>query len=213
MNSTTTNKQSIQPPPQVAEAPDDPAPPAGPGQRMKRERPDGPHSFAVRTRIVRATGSDDRYPCGAVRALPSPNRDTVVLQATDGKQAVCLLTTGRMAQPCLVPPGVLPTRQSGSDVIVRMVDEYWQSSEGKHAPDTYGPLTDQFPSVAEVLPIVGKRLFHETQRHAEQRRQTAGQGESMHIMLGVDVELLRKIAESLGNSKLTLFVPVQIKNG
>lgn len=87
--------------------------------RKKRTLP-GTHCFAVKTRIGRSTGGDGKFSCGSVRALPSVNKDEVVLQATDGHQAACLLTHGQMTSPRLVPTGVLPTRQLPKPVGMRV---------------------------------------------------------------------------------------------
>ncbi len=35
---------------------------------------------------------------------------------------------------------------------------------------------------------------------------------AMHVALGIDIDLLRIAAESLGTTKLTLFVPVPVKD-
>ena len=167
-------------------------------------------AFGIRTRIARAVGKHDRYSCDAVRALPSVNREEVVLQVTDGKQAACLLAPGQRAESRLVPADVLPTRQLLKPAVVRLVDGHWQSSEGRIAEDTYGTGEGAFPPIGDVLPAVGKRPLYETQAQA-QRRQSKGNCESLCVALGIDVDVLRKTAEALGNSKLTLFVPLPVK--
>ena len=96
--------------------------------------PRGAHNFAVRTRLAKATGKDGgRYAYDSIQALPSPAKDTVILEATDSRQAVCLLAPGQMAGSKLVPSGVLPTRQLPQDAVINLVDGQWQSSEGRIA--------------------------------------------------------------------------------
>jgi len=146
----------------------------------------------VRTRLARSTGTDKHYKLGAVRALPTKKKDTVVLQATDGRQAVCLIAPGRMRSPRLVPPVVLPKRKDVKGVVIDLADERWRSSEGRSTPDEYAGESC-YPSIAEVLPKLGTR--------AQTRR----------VQLGIDVALLSKVADSLGTSKLTLFIPIPDK--
>jgi hypothetical protein len=150
--------------------------------------------FGIRTRLARAAGEDGRYKLATIRALPSTKKDTVVLQATDGKQAVCVLAPGEMSRPRLVPAEVLPRRKSSKGSSVELVGDKWRSSEGPSVPDEYG---DQFcyPPIAEVLPKFSVR------------------GKAPPVQLGIDLALLSKVAESLGTSKLTLFVPVPVKPG
>ena len=64
----------------------------------------GVHSFRVHSRIAKAVGEDKRYKLNAVRALPSREKGKVVLQASNGQQAVCVLVPGRLSSPRLVPP-------------------------------------------------------------------------------------------------------------
>ena len=68
-----------------------------------------------------------------------------------------------------------------------------------------------FPTMSDVLPVVGKQPFHETTAQARQR-QLNDPAPHMMVTLGIDLDLLRKAAEALGTSKLTLFVPVPIKD-
>lgn len=79
--------------------------------------------FGVRTRIARAAGKDGQYPCGAIRALPAPpsndHGDRVILQATDGHQATCVLSPGEMSGTRLIPADVLPKVCSVSRVVAK----------------------------------------------------------------------------------------------
>ena len=175
----------------------------------------GGEGFTVRGRIGRATGEAGRYSCDRVRALPGPKRNQVVLEATDGHQATCVLAPGSMSSSKLVPPQVLPTRRTQQDVHVRLVDNQWQSSDGKHADE---PAEEgRFPPIGDVLPVLGSRPFYETASQAERRRAAMADQtgkdtpESMHVMTGIDVAELSKIAEGLGTSKLTLYVPVPVR--
>lgn len=180
---------------------------AAPPQRTNKTT-----TFGVHTRIAKAAGKDGRYSCGAIRALPGVERDQVVLEATDGHQATCVLVPGEMNDARLVPAGVLPTRQLGKPEAIRLIGNQWQSTEGKLADDQYGEDGGSFPPIAEVLPAAGKTPFFETPRHAESRRRKAGEPESMHIVLGVDIDTLRKIGDGLGTSKLSLIVPVPVRH-
>lgn len=171
----------------------------------------GVHCFGIRTRIAKSVGKNDKYKCGSVRALPSVNKDQVVLQATDGHHATCLLTNGQMTTPRLVPASVLPSRYLAKPIGVRLLDGQWESLEGRIVADTQDPNGEsQFPKIGDVLPVVSKTPFHETPMQAERRKST-DTTPSMHVVLGIDLELLRKAAESLGTMKLTLFVPVPVK--
>lgn len=147
----------------------------------------GPHYFGVRTLLARAAGRDGRYKLSAIRALPSRKPNTVVLQGTDGQQAVCLITTGTMRSPRLVPADVLPSRRNTEPTLVDVLNGQWQSSDGKTAPDVFTP-EDGYPKIADVLPKFGPRVGKPP------------------IQLGVDVTLLNKIADALGTPKLTLFI-------
>jgi hypothetical protein len=165
-------------------------------------------TFSIQTRIGRAAGDDGRYSCGAVRALPAADPEQVVLEATDGKQAVCLVIPGTMSERRLVPTGVLPTRQLNRPATIALLGLQWQSSEGKLAHDQYGPDAS-FPPVADVLPEVHPTPYAETPAEVQDRIERSGL-RSTHVVLGIDVDLLRKIAEGLGTSKLTLMIPVPI---
>ena len=170
----------------------------------------GAHCFGVKTRIAKAIGKNERYQCGAVRALPSVNKGEVVLQATDGQQATCLLTGGQMSSARLVPPEVLPTRQLTKPMGVRLMGGQWESLDGKSTPDR-GQGSGTFPRLGDVLPVVGKHSFCETAAQA-QRRRASDPSPSMHIVMGIDLDLLRKTAEALGTTKVTLLVPVPVKD-
>jgi len=170
-----------------------------------------PHCFAIRTRIAKAAGEDGNYRLAAIRGLPSTDRGNVLLQATDGRQAVCLLTAGKMAGSRLVPTSVLPGRRLSSDVEVKLVDGQWQSSEGRIAEDIEEPGDGKYPPLAEVLPGVHKRPYYETRSQAEKRRKPDGSIVTPHVVLAIDLAMLTKVADGLGTSKLTLMVPVPVK--
>jgi len=161
--------------------------------RRRRSPPiGGPHYFGIRTRLAKSVGIDKRYRLNAIRVLPSSKKDTVVLQATDGKQAVCLLTLGKMSSPRLVPSAVLPTRKDAKGTMVDLADDQWRSSDGKSVPDDYAGESC-YPQLSDVLPKIST------------------QARSSQVRLGIDLDVLSKVAESLGTSKLTLFVPVPRK--
>lgn len=181
------------------------------GKRKPHASPPGVNTFGIKTRIAKSVGKDGHYKCGSVRALPSVNPGEVVLQATDGHQAVCLLTGGQMANARLVPPGVLPVKQLAQPVGIRLSDGQWESLDGKIAADRADAGESSFPKIGDALPVVGKQPFHETTAHAQQRCKT-DKAHSMHVTVGIDIDLLRKAAESLGTTKLTLFVPVPVKD-
>lgn len=182
------------------------------GTKKRTPTPSGLHCFAVKTRIAKSVGKDGNYKCGSVRALPSVNKDEVVLEATDGHHATCLLTNGQMTTPRLVPVSVLPTKSLPRPVGVRLLDGQWESLEGRIVPDTQDAGGERnYPKLGDVLPVVGKVPFYETKIQAE-RRMATDPTPSMHVALGIDLDLLRKAAESLGTTKLTLFVPVPVKD-
>ena len=203
----------LTPPPPARDFRVKPSPPSVPSPPAKRVRlicsPSGTHSFTVKTRIAKAVGKNGRYACGSVRALPSVHKNEVLLQATDGHQATCVLTQGQMSSSRLIPAGVLPTRQASKPVGVQLMGGRWESSEGATVEDATGD--DSFPSLGDVLPQVGKYPFYETAVQADRRR-TTDPALSMYLMLGIDIDLLRKAADALGTSKLTLLVPVPVKD-
>ena len=90
------------------------------------------------------------------------------------------------------------------------MDGQWQSSEGRIAQARVDE-PGAFPPIADVLPQVHKRPYYETARQAEVRQKSNGQVESVHVVVGIDTALLNKVAEALGNPKLTLMVPVPIR--
>jgi hypothetical protein len=169
------------------------------------------NNFGVHTRIARAVGKDSRYSSDAIRALPSPNKDEVVLQATDGHQATCLLVPGQMTEARLVPNQVLPARHLPKPAAVHLIDGHWQSSEGKIAQDSYGVGEGAFPPISQVLPAVYKRPFYETAAQAQKRHQSNGVADSVHVVVGIDIDHLLHVTEAFGTRKLTLFVPVPVK--
>ena len=180
-----------------------PAPPSAPPS-------EGPCAFGVKTRIGKTVGKNERYACRSVRALPSTRKDEVILQSTDGHQAACLLTRGQMTDARMVPPEVLPTRQLAKPAGIRLIDGRWESLEGRLAPDaTTADIS--FPAMGDVLPVVGKHPYYETAAQAQQRR-VSDPAASMHIVLGIDLDLLRKSSEALGATKLTLLIPVPVKD-
>jgi hypothetical protein len=152
----------------------------------------GPQFFDVRTRMAKSVGIDKRYKLNAIRVLPTKKKDAVVLQVSDGTQAACVLTRGKMSSPRLVPSEVLPTRKSTDDIMVALAGDQWRSSDGKTVPDEYAGESC-YPPVSDVLPRI------------------SNQARSSHVKLGIDLSVLSKVAESLGTSKLTLFVPIPRK--
>jgi len=164
-----------------------------PAKARRRRLPiGGPQFFEVRTPLIKSVGTDKRYKLNALRALPSKKRDTVILQVSDGTQAVCVLTRGKMSSPRLVPSEVLPTRKSNDDIMVALAGDQWRSSDGKTVPDDYAGESC-YPPVSDVLPKI------------------SNQARSSPVKLGIDLSMLSKVAESLGTSKLTLFVPIPRK--
>lgn len=179
--------------------------------RKRTPIPSGLHCFAVKTGIAKSVGKSDKSKCGSVRALPSINKGEVVLQATDGHHAACVLASGQMSTPRLVPAGVLPTRPSAKPIGIRLISGQWESLEGRIVADTEGGNEAAFPKIGDALPVVGKTPFHETPIQAERRKATDA-APSTHVALGIDLDLLRKAAESLGTTKVTLLVPVPVKD-
>lgn len=167
-----------------SEPPGTPGTPGNPGPSWGSG---GPHYFGIRTLLARAAGRDGRYKLSAVRALPTRKPNTVVLQATDGQQAVCLITTGTMRSPRLVPADVLPSRRNTEPTLVDVLNGQWQSSAGKTVPavDEDGA---GYPPIADVLPKFSPRVGKPP------------------VQLGIDVTLLNKLADALGTPKLTLFI-------
>ena len=168
-------------------------------------------SFRIGTKLARSTGVNSRYSLGAVRALPGTRKGQVVLQATDGHQAVCLVAPGHTAKPQLVPSTVMPSRQPQGEVEIQLENGQWRSSEGKTVEVPANTADARFPPLSESMPVLHKRPFYETPALAKRRRQANPKAESVHVVLGIDVDLLRRVAESLGDSKLTLFVPVPVR--
>jgi len=182
-------------------------------------RPNGPaNRFTLASRIARAVGKSSRYASDAVRVLPGakPTKTDdghVILEATDGKQAVCVMTPGHVERPRLVPAEVLPTRQLKRPAAIGLVDGQWQTSEGKLAEDRYAEGEHAFPPIADVLPQVGRKPHTETVKRAERRRQSGQAGDAAahdYVWMAVDLDVLRKTAEGLGTSKLAMFIPVPI---
>ena len=163
----------------------------------------------VRTPIGRACGgAPTRYALDHVRALKA--KDGVVLQATDGHQAICQIATGSVRNTRLLPPQVLPRRQNRSEVTIRRGREGWVSSEGRLAEADPEAAKRPYPPVAETLPPVAPRPAHETPAQVDQRTRKGGPA-NVHITLGLDVDLLKKTAEALGSTKLALLVPIPVR--
>jgi len=153
----------------------------------------------IPTLIKRATGSSGRYTLSAVRALPlrfrggkqsnsNPAfRHNVVLQASDGEQAVCVLTEGAVEEPTLIPSEVLPTRQADRNNGVGLDGETWRTKHGEEAPavDSQSP----FPPIGSALP--------ET---------SAGS-----VAVAISLDRLRRVAAGLGTDHITLLVPAAKK--
>lgn len=162
----------------------------------------GIHSFTVRTRIAKSTGEDKRYKLNAVRALPTRQKGKVALQASNGQQAVCVLTPGRLSSSRLVPSKLLPTRKGIKSTVIELVGDHWQSSEGKTEPDHYAGESC-YPPIADALPRVNGRPFYINQGDSDK--------DEPSVLLGIDLSLLSRVAESLGTPKLTLIVPIPVK--
>tara|TARA_R110002111_G_C5930798_1_gene366752 strand:- start:232 stop:804 length:573 start_codon:yes stop_codon:yes gene_type:complete len=111
----------------------------------------------------------------------------VILQASDGTQAVCVLARGKMDMPRLVPSQALPSKINADGTVVSLAGDEWRSSGGKTVPDKYAGESG-YPSVSMVLPKIN------------------GHVKTPQIKLGIDLDALSKVAASLGTSKLTLFI-------
>ncbi|MBI1338467.1 MAG: hypothetical protein GC164_16110 [Phycisphaera sp.] len=160
--------------------------------------------FKVSSRIAQSAGSSGRYASDKVRALPTPDGERVILQATDGHQAVCVVEPGHMAKgSVLVPTQVLPTRKPAQAVTVRLERDHWESSEGKLAPAVE---EGSFPPIGDVLSDVSTST-------SSASNPLNGNGHTgTHIALALDAEFLRKQALALGTTKLTLLIPLPVKS-
>lgn len=177
-----------------------------PGLRIRRQSPSakpdtvsvGPSRCRIPTLIKRATGTSERYALSAVRALPlryrgrrSANdpafRHNVVLQASDGHQAVCVLTEGAIERPTLIPGEVLPTRQADRNSAVILDGNEWRSKNGEAAEsiDSDNP----FPPLGSVLP----------KTHPDT------------TAVAINIDRLRRVAAGLGTDNVTLLVPIAKK--
>lgn len=160
--------------------------------------------FGIRTPLARATGAAGRYALDAVRVLPLPGRAAskggtrVVLQASDGHQAVCLITGGRVSGPGLVPANVLPARRLNTEVRVQRESGDWRSSEGKVAPavESDGQSSASFPAIGDVLP----------EQDLPRKRSGQHAGDAAPTAIALDLGVLKKVADALGTMKLTLLV-------
>jgi hypothetical protein len=133
--------------------------------------------------------------------LPTRKRDKVLLQASDGSQAVCVLATGQVAVPKLVPGKMMPTKQTAAGAIVELVGDRWTSSDDKTVPDQYAGESG-YPSILEVLPELKGKPFA--------LKPDLGSKELPYLLLGIDLSVLSKVAHGLGTSKLALMVPVPV---
>jgi hypothetical protein len=143
--------------------------------------------------IKRATGASERYALSAVRALPlryrgkrsnDPGfRHNVVLQASDGHQAVCVLTEGAIEEPVLIPGDALPSRQADRMSGVTLNGGTWKSKNTEDVPAL--DEGSQFPPIAPVLP----EMWPDT------------------VAVAIDVDRLRRVAAGLGTDNVTLLVP------
>lgn len=164
------------------------------------QAPPQTHGFTIRSKIARAVGKDSRYASQHVLATPAAKSKGVILQATDGHQAVCLHRPGYLDRSTLVPVDVLPTRLHPKDVSVEITRHGWQSSEGRIAPEP-DESESRFPPIIDVLPVVDEKPL----ALGEEQAKAVG---DRRVVLALDVELLRKIAESFGTPKLSLMIPV-----
>ena len=183
-------------------------------------------TIEVHTRLGRATGApadkSARYRLDAVRALPAagsapgsppgPGNGSgggsgggVVLQATDGKLAACILVPGELSAPTMIPAAVLPTRQLASPADLTRRGDQWQSSEGRVADAP--PKDSPFPGVGDVLPQVPARSLTVSKAKLARSRD----GVPPHVVVAVDLSLLNRVGDALGTGKLTLIVPVPVK--
>ena len=149
----------------------------------------------IPTLLKRATGTSGRYTISAVRALPlrfrggqrSTNkpafRHNVVLQATDGHQAVCVLTDGAIERPTLIPAEVLPSRQADRGDGPVLDGKRWRAKNGDES-NAIDPNAD-FPPIGPVLP----ETYPGT------------------IAVAISVDRLRRVAAGLGTDTITLLVP------
>ena len=165
----------------------------------RKSRPSSTSGGRVRCRIPtlikRATGTSERYALSSVRALPlrfrggrrsnsdPAFRHNVVLQASDGHQAVCVLTEGAIEEPTLIPAEVLPTRQADRDNGVDLDDNVWRSRDGQEAPSLDAEA--EFPAIGSALPEV----------------------KAASVAVAISVDRLRRIAAGLGTDTVTLMVP------
>ena len=159
-----------------------------PAPRSRQPKPTPTkQGFTVSSRITQATGEPGNYALNRVRALPGPRPGTVLLQATDGHQAVCLVTPGELDRPATLPSRLVRNLKTTQPLEVEHTAKGWAASNGQTAADE--PL-ERFPEIAEVLPKFSNR------RDAND-----------HLSLSFDVSLLVKITEALGTSKVTLLIP------
>jgi hypothetical protein len=132
----------------------------------------------VPTAIARATGESRRYALDCVRVLPT--RCGVLLQASDGRQAVCVFTQGHVSDSALLPSKLLPVQARHLPASVEIHRGHWRARDGSPVPAPAGG----FPPIADVLPAVDARF----------------------VTVSLDVDQLKKVAAVLGTAKLTLML-------
>lgn len=100
------------------------------------------------SQLTKATGKRGHYGLDHVHALPGPKDQTVVLQASDGHQAVCLVTPGQLDQAAFIPSRLLRNMKTTEDLSVERNRGGWSSSNGQTAtpaepqrfPERYGQI-------------------------------------------------------------------------
>jgi len=166
-----------------------------------------PPSFQVGTRIARCCGkATERYPLDAIRVLPTDRPDRVLLQASDGHQAVCTFNPGKAGSAVMIPGEVLPTRRTTKPIVVEKTGDHWKTSDGRIAEDRHGSTPNGYPEVGQALPWIDKRPHAQTQKSADARRQKGTPPPV--VAVGIDVRQLLKVADGLGTAKLTLMITV-----
>jgi len=73
-----------------------------------------------------------------------------------------------------------------------------------------GPDAVPFPPIGDVLPDVGHDGFALTE--SADRSGGKGPKTGSHVMLGIDVDLLRRVSDALGDRRLLLFVPIPVRS-
>lgn len=143
--------------------------------------------FTLTSALATATGESGSYALDQIRVLPGPKSGKVVLQASDGHQAVCLVAPGTIDQAATLPRLLVKNFRTAEPLQVRRDPKGWTSSNGQTVP---AAACEHFPRVAEALPKFSVRR----------------EGDD-HFALGLDVSLLTKISDGLGTSKIALLIP------